>query len=235
LTDAVADSFTIDGATVGTKGARLDILVNDVPGFGKLDPRSIVVTDQPDDGTVTLNKGVLTYRPAAGFEGVDTFDYTVADATGRPSDPATVTLTVTQPPLAQAVDDTFLVDAASLPKNGVRLDILVNDVPGFGKLDPRSVVVTDQPDDGTVTLSKGVLFYKPDPGFAAIDELRYTVADATGRASNEATVTIDVRQPASLALADLLDNTSNPLPPPLATAQPTIPTLDTLVASSEMA
>ncbi len=235
LTQAVDDSFTVDGATVGTKGARLDILANDIPGFGKLDAKSVLITDAPDDGTFTLKKGVVTYLPDAGFEGTDSLAYTVADATGRASDPATVTITVTQPPLAQAVDDSFLVDAASVPRNGVKLDILVNDVPGFGRLDPKSVLITDLPDNGTVSVGKGVLLYIPTPGSSGLDTLSYTVADATGRPSNQATVTIDVRNPAALALADLLDDTPAPASPaaPLATAA-SAPALDTLLVAAEV-
>jgi hypothetical protein len=205
LTRAFADSFVVEAAAIGKKGVKLDILVNDEPGYGKLDTKSVVITDAPDDGNLSLKKGVVTYVPSPGFEGTDTFAYTVADATGRPSDPATASVTVTQPPLTRAFADSFVVEAAAIGKKGVKLDILVNDEPGYGKLDTKSAVITDGPDGGTASLTKGALVYTPNEGFAGFDEIRYTVADATGRPSNEATVTIDVRQPASLALADLLD------------------------------
>ncbi|QFT85325.1 von Willebrand factor type A domain protein [Halomonas sp. THAF12] len=44
-------------------------------------------------GTVSLSNGVVTYTPANGFEGTDSFSYTITDADGDPST-ATVSLTV---------------------------------------------------------------------------------------------------------------------------------------------
>jgi CSLREA domain-containing protein len=237
MTRALDDSFAVEGATVGSKGAKLNILANDIPGYGKLDTKSVVITDAPDDGSFTVKKGLVTYVPAPGFEGTDTLAYTVADATGRPSDPATVSVTVTQPPLTRAVDDAFVLVAGEIGRKGARLDILVNDVPGFGKLAPKSVVVTDGPDNGSFTVKKGAVLYQPDPGFTGIDQLTYTVADATGRPSNTAKAIITVQPPAAaLALADLLDDGAPEVAPPLAmaVASAAMPALDTLVATSEV-
>jgi hypothetical protein len=49
----------------------------------------------PDGGTVALNgNGTVTYTPAAGFTGTDTFAYQITDASGLTSNTAVVTVTV---------------------------------------------------------------------------------------------------------------------------------------------
>lgn len=65
-------------------------------------------TWEPLHGTVsTAADGSFTYTPDAGFEGVDTFAYTVRDASQYESDPATVTITV-QPGVLSAPTPTVL-------------------------------------------------------------------------------------------------------------------------------
>jgi hypothetical protein len=189
---AVDDVFAVNAAAVGSKGAKLAILANDIPGDGKLDTKSVVIIDAPDDGSFTIKKGVVTYVPAPGFEGEDQLSYTVQDKAGLVSNVAEVTIAVTQPPLTRALDDSFAVDGATVGSKGAKLDILANDIPGYGKLDTKSVVITDAPDDGSFTVKKGLVTYVPAPGFEGTDTFAYTVADATGRPSDPATVSVTV-------------------------------------------
>jgi hypothetical protein len=71
------------------------VLSNDLDPDGSLDASSVVISSVPFDGTATpAADGSVTYTPDAGFEGVDTFEYTVADNQGAVSDPAVVTVTV---------------------------------------------------------------------------------------------------------------------------------------------
>ncbi|SOD71421.1 phytase-like protein with esterase activity [Jatrophihabitans sp. GAS493] len=59
-----------------TLKARASVLGNDQGG-----PTAIVSHTDPTHGTLTLNPdGTFSYVPAAGFSGVDSFDYTVSDA-----------------------------------------------------------------------------------------------------------------------------------------------------------
>ncbi|WP_164847168.1 cadherin-like domain-containing protein, partial [Neptunomonas marina] len=71
------------------------------------DLTSIVITQQPDHGTLVVNSnGTVTYTPDTNYNGPDSFQYTIADAAGNVSNAATVNLTVTpdnDPPVA--VDD----------------------------------------------------------------------------------------------------------------------------------
>jgi hypothetical protein len=71
-------------------------LVNDTDADGTLVVGSIAVTDQPDHGSVTVNlDGSVVYQPATGYVGPDSFQYTVRDDANEASNPATVTVTVT--------------------------------------------------------------------------------------------------------------------------------------------
>ncbi|MGI8524992.1 MAG: tandem-95 repeat protein [Pseudolabrys sp.] len=72
-----------------------------------VDSNNVVVTSVGDpnshsahDGTVTLNNGIVSYTPAANFNGADSFTYTVSD--GALTSTATVKVSVA------AVQDTFV-------------------------------------------------------------------------------------------------------------------------------
>lgn len=73
----------------------INVLTNDTPRDGAIVPSTVVNVQQPQNGTVTVNtNGTITYMPNAGFKGTDSFTYTVGDANGVTSNPATVTVTV---------------------------------------------------------------------------------------------------------------------------------------------
>ncbi|MCB9676457.1 MAG: tandem-95 repeat protein [Alphaproteobacteria bacterium] len=92
---ASSDSFVVE--TDSTDNA-LDVLANDdiAPDTGE----TLVITgvsagDQ--GGTITTDGSVVTYTPAAGFEGTETFTYDVSDGNGGTST-GTVTVTVSSDP-----------------------------------------------------------------------------------------------------------------------------------------
>ncbi len=93
--------------TLPTEIPVADLLANDSPGpdnplaqFNDAD-QTLTVTGvsamSDNGGTVTLNAGVVTYTPADGFSGLDTFTYTITDngTTDGVADPLTATGTVT--------------------------------------------------------------------------------------------------------------------------------------------
>jgi uncharacterized repeat protein (TIGR03803 family) len=75
---AQADSFMQDAV-----GSPLNVLANDTDADG--DSLTIVSTGAAAFGTVTTNGVTVTYVPAAEFEGVDEFDYTITDGRGATS------------------------------------------------------------------------------------------------------------------------------------------------------
>ncbi|MFG0333067.1 MAG: Ig-like domain-containing protein, partial [Maioricimonas sp. JB049] len=85
------------GGTFQNEAVDIDVLANDSDpdGDDTLNPDSIVIVRQPTSGTAfALGGGLVRYVPAEGFNGNDSFTYTVSDNLGRPSEPATVRVQV---------------------------------------------------------------------------------------------------------------------------------------------
>jgi len=74
----------------------IDILANDADSKGTLLPSTVVVVSDPADGAAHVNAvtGVVTYKPNPGFNGTDSFIYTVQNNLGVTSNRATVTIMV---------------------------------------------------------------------------------------------------------------------------------------------
>ena len=95
---AVADAATTPADTPVT----IPALNNDTDPDGTgtpnsdLNPASLSIVDSPSNGQAVANPatGTITYTPAAGFVGDDTFSYQIADAAGAPSNVAIVAITV---------------------------------------------------------------------------------------------------------------------------------------------
>ncbi|MEC8554359.1 MAG: Ig-like domain-containing protein [Planctomycetota bacterium] len=86
---AVNDSATTDQDNAIT----ISVLANDTDIDG--DSLSVSSATNPSNGTATVNNdGTITYSPAAGFFGSDSFNYTISD--GAATDTATVNVTVNQ-------------------------------------------------------------------------------------------------------------------------------------------
>ncbi len=77
-----------------------------------------MTVNDPSNGTVVVNDGgtpddisddTITYTPNDGFNGTDTFEYTVCDAMDN-CDTATITVTVGTPPMLDVVDDVASTD-----------------------------------------------------------------------------------------------------------------------------
>jgi len=91
---ANADNFAVQ-----TNGFRTyNVLANDVAGTGTaIAPSSVSIVRVPVNGAAVANAdGTITYTPRAGFNGSDSFTYTVASNTvpAATSAPATVSVTV---------------------------------------------------------------------------------------------------------------------------------------------
>ena len=108
------------------KAVTIDVLANDQPNSsGKApDPSTLEVTAAPGHGTTAVADGKVTYTPAAGFTGTDTFTYQVCDAVANP----VVTTTTVAP--TTTLQPTKAVAAVMAPA-GTTL-----------KCDPATVTVT---------------------------------------------------------------------------------------------
>lgn len=63
---------------------------------------AVAVASQPANGTATASGTAITYTPADGFSGADSFTYTTTNAAGT-SASATATITVSAPPIVEDV------------------------------------------------------------------------------------------------------------------------------------
>jgi VCBS repeat-containing protein len=188
------DAYSVDESNVLTVAAP-GVLANDTDA--DVDLLTATVVNGPGHGTLTLGgDGSVTYTPAAGFHGSDSFTYTASDGIAT-SNEATVTITVnstnSQPVAANdaydiAVDDVLVVNAAT--------GVIVNDTDA--DLDTLMATLVDDAAHGTLALhADGSFDYTPDAGFHGTDSFTYTVYDGEAT-STTATVTVNVN---SLAVA----------------------------------
>jgi hypothetical protein len=81
---------TLTGAPI-----TISVLSNDTAGSNAINTASVAIGSPAAHGTALANgAGTITYTPAGGFSGADSFSYTVKDSTGLSSNAATVAITV---------------------------------------------------------------------------------------------------------------------------------------------
>lgn len=149
------------GATVAGQPTVINVLGND-------SGTALAVTSftAPSHGTVTMVAGGLSYTPASGFSGIDTFRYTTTDASG-----GTFTAVVTVRTNPTSANDAATTSAGlpftmTLTSNDVGTSLKVTSV-----ATPANGTIRVNP-DGTVT-------YSPDAGFSGVDTISYTATDAS--------------------------------------------------------
>ncbi|SNY04811.1 beta strand repeat-containing protein [Paractinoplanes atraurantiacus] len=186
---AKPDSVTVPANTVAT----IDVLANDADPNG--DPLTVTVDVAPGHGTVTVGAdGTITYTPADGYRGTDSFHYTVTDGKGGTAG-ATVTLGVVNT-APTALDDAATTDTDT----AVTVHPLANDSDQNG--DDIQLTAVTTPAHGTAVLAAdGTVAYTPAAGFHGTDTFTYSITDAFGKTAS-ALVTITVRNAAPIAVAD---------------------------------
>ncbi|HET9701642.1 MAG TPA: Ig-like domain-containing protein [Burkholderiales bacterium] len=159
---------------------RVAVLDND-SCVGACDPASLLIGTPPANGTATRNAdGTVTYAPAAGFAGTDSFTYTVRDTTTgtRVSNPASVALTVVPaalPPAPVAVNDAATTVAGTV----TGINVIANDT----NCPPCTVTIVAPPLHGTAVANSpgaGEVTYTPAAGYVGADSFTYTASNAGG-------------------------------------------------------
>ena len=132
-------------------------------------PLTVTVTQQPAHGTATLvpadesESGLadVSYQSAPGapgYVGPDSLSYTVTDADGEVSAPATVTIQVISTPFAAEDDESTNQDTP------VTVDVLAND--GGLAYSPITVAIVGEPVNGTAVVNAdNTITFTPKPGF----------------------------------------------------------------------
>jgi hypothetical protein len=94
---ANADDFAVlRNAAAPLVGRTVNVVANDVAASGTtLNAASVLIGTAPLHGTAVVNaNGTVTYTPALGYIGADSYTYTVANTAGTRSTPATVSIVV---------------------------------------------------------------------------------------------------------------------------------------------
>lgn len=162
------------------------------------DPLTFTSISAPSHGILTGTAPNLTYWPAAGYSGPDSFTFKAYDNKVESINAATVSITVNDTPVA--VNDSYdVLENTTLAVNAAN-GVLAND--SDGENGTLIAALVEGPDNGTLTLNgDGSFLYDPDDGFFGTDSFTYKAYDGAAY-SNEATVTIEVK-------ADNLPPTAN--------------------------
>lgn len=186
----------------------LDVVNNDLPyplaGWAwTIFSAGTGVGTTSDGGVVTVDgDSTVSYQPAAGFFGTETFTYEIRDVFGVPS---TATVTVKVGELITA-PDAFVVleDSVDNP-----LDVLANDdILNRYAADYTIVLPFSAPSlGGTVTIDgsgpNNQLLYAPAAGITGDETFDYTVVDNTGAMTTETVVVSIIGLVSDRAFAEL--------------------------------
>ncbi|MBK5305972.1 MAG: tandem-95 repeat protein [Frankiaceae bacterium] len=148
------------------------VLDNDSDADG--DVLTVSSATQPNHGSTVFGPSGVTYTPAAGYSGPDSFSYVATDGhSGTGS--ALVSVTVAPgnyPP--SAGDDT----ATTAEDSPVSVPVLAND------FDPEGAALTvssvTQPSHGSTSIVGGAVKYTPATNFWGTDSFTYVVSDPSG-------------------------------------------------------
>lgn len=225
--NAVNDAPVAADDTVSTTedtAVNLNLIVNDSDIDGTVDGSTIdlnpaTVTEDKTftvvgEGTYTVsNTGVLTFTPAANFQGVTSpRPYTVKDNNGLVSNTATITITVISVNDAPvAVGDAYTVAEDGFLTRNASNGVLINDSDPDGE---ALVSVLMSTSNGTLVLnSNGSFTYHPNANFFGTDAFTYKACDVNGACSAPTTVTINVTpvNDAPIAVNDTVSTAENTL------------------------
>ncbi len=159
----------------------IDALANDSDIDG--DKLSITAASAPAHGKAAVQSNKLSYTPAEGFAGTDTFSYTMTD--GKIKADATVTVKVAYPEFAG--ENTAVFSPAvggSNPGTGNGQNTGTDENGTDGNTTGGSggdMRIASQPSGGTVTTAGGSAYYTPSEGTSGIDTYRVVMDTANGQ------------------------------------------------------
>ena len=189
LPNALDDNYHV---AKNSSAHSLGVMLNDLPlpsaGWAWTITSADAAASQ--GGSVVVDGGTsITYSPAAGFYGVESFDYTIEDVFG---DVSTATVTVAVGVQLTEPDSYVVLENSSLND----FPVLLND--DLLERFPADYTISDKgtPDQAGVVVIDGSgpnnqLLYTPDADFVGEETFTYTVIDKTGATLVE-TVTVEV-------------------------------------------
>ena len=161
----------------------------------------------PAHGSVSLTNattGAVTYTPAVGYAGADSFTFSVTDSYGIVSNTATENVTVTD--LPATTNNGGVSTSPDMSVNGT-----LSATPAYnGQTLTFSLVAS--PPHGTVTITDagtGAFSYTPTVAYVGSDSFTFKVTDAYGTASNTASESVTVSDVAPAANSGSISVTKN--------------------------
>jgi hypothetical protein len=156
---------------------------------------------------VALVNGVVTFTPTANYFGAASYTYTVSDSHGQ-SVTATANVTVKFVPFAPTIP----VPSTGVVNENTALSVAAGDLVATARdINPNETLTlasVGNAQNGTVSLTNGVVTFTPTTGFYGTGTYQYTVIDNYGL-STTATATVTVN-PVSAPPALNLVNTTGP-------------------------
>jgi parallel beta-helix repeat protein len=181
-----------DTATTALDTAvTLSVLANDSDSDG--DALTVTGTTTPAHGSATANaNNTVTYTPAAGYSGPDSFSYTISDGHGG-TDTGLVSLTVSPGNRPPSASNDSLTTSVDVPGT---VPVLANDTDPDG--DALSVTGASTPANGTTVVNAdGSITYTPAAGYVGTDSFTYTISDGRGGVGG-ASVSVTVSEQVNL-------------------------------------
>lgn len=184
---AVTDVVTVTEGTPLTFDPR----ANDTDADG--DTLLLTTLVQPAHGTATTDGSTVTYTPAAGYSGPDSFTYTVCDTTPA-CDTGTVDVTVQQ--AAPPVNNAPVADAGTKQTVAPGTTVTLHGSATDADLDPLTYTWA-QTGGPSVTLSDAHALAPTFTAPAAAGTLTFTLTVFDGALSDVDSVTVVVTKPAA--------------------------------------
>ena len=207
---AGSDSFTfrVNDGSLNSPAATIDITVtpeNDVPvafdqsvPYDLNTPKAITlsgsdpdgdaltfsVTDQPANGALSGTPPDVTYTPAMGFTGSDSFTFIVNDGS---TDSGEATISLSLAPVSNVAP--VAADKNLTTKEDAPAQVMLTATDANG--DMLTFAITQQPANGTLAVAGANITYTPDPDYNGADVFRFEASDGS-LTSNEAAVAITV-------------------------------------------
>jgi hypothetical protein len=181
----------VDDDIATTKDVAVDCspLDND-PGPG---PLTISVVGAPAVAGATSeisedDPSIVTYTPATGYVGLDSFTYDATDGVSTAT--ASINVTVANDTGVTAIDDSYIFS----DNKTHNLDVLANDLPVAAT--KTITAVTSPSNGGTASIHSGggSIDYQRATGFIGIETFDYTVSGGTPTGTDTGTVGVTLRR-----------------------------------------
>jgi gliding motility-associated-like protein len=219
---AVDDDVVLDEDT----SIQISAFTNDSDADGDLDPASIIILSDANDGTTSVDPvtGIITYTPNSNYFGFDQITYQISDQYPYgPVNTASAVINITINPVNDpptSADNTVYTDE-DVTYNFLADDILFNDVDGhcfsgFIIVTPLDPDLGDLFYDGepielnTLYQDPALLSFVPNPGESGITEFDFRVWDDQGGESGDYTMTIVINDVNDLPQSEDIEVTMDP-------------------------